>query len=47
MFPSRYVHMFPKQRDLMGFDEVGPLPSFLAVVWVTSSFNRGVPLRST
>lgn len=23
MFPSRYVHMFPRQRDLMGFDEVG------------------------
>lgn len=23
MFASRYVHMFPKQRDLMGFDEVG------------------------
>lgn len=22
MHPSRYVHMFPKQRDLMGFDEV-------------------------
>uniref|UniRef100_H3D6P7 Cerebral endothelial cell adhesion molecule n=1 Tax=Tetraodon nigroviridis TaxID=99883 RepID=H3D6P7_TETNG len=22
MFPSRYVHMFPKQRDLMGFDEI-------------------------
>lgn len=22
MYPSRFVHMFPKQRDLMGFDEV-------------------------
>ncbi|TMS08023.1 Procollagen galactosyltransferase 2 [Larimichthys crocea] len=22
MHPSRYVHMFPKQRDLMGFDEI-------------------------
>ncbi|KAA8584214.1 hypothetical protein FQN60_007999, partial [Etheostoma spectabile] len=22
MHPSRYVHMFPKQRDLMGFDEL-------------------------
>uniref|UniRef100_A0A3Q2T774 Cerebral endothelial cell adhesion molecule n=1 Tax=Fundulus heteroclitus TaxID=8078 RepID=A0A3Q2T774_FUNHE len=25
MRPSRYVHMFPKQRDLMGFDEVRAL----------------------
>lgn len=24
MSPSRYVHMLPKQRDLMGFDEVRP-----------------------
>lgn len=22
MYPSRFVHMFPRQRDLMGFDEV-------------------------
>uniref|UniRef100_A0A8C6Q590 Cerebral endothelial cell adhesion molecule n=1 Tax=Nothobranchius furzeri TaxID=105023 RepID=A0A8C6Q590_NOTFU len=22
MYPSRFVHMFPKQRDLMGFDEI-------------------------
>ncbi|XP_035995694.1 procollagen galactosyltransferase 2 [Fundulus heteroclitus] len=22
MRPSRYIHMFPKQRDLMGFDEI-------------------------
>lgn len=22
MYASRIVHMFPKQRDLMGFDEV-------------------------
>lgn len=23
MYPSRFIHMFPKQRDLLGFDEVG------------------------
>uniref|UniRef100_A0A3Q3AV41 Cerebral endothelial cell adhesion molecule n=1 Tax=Kryptolebias marmoratus TaxID=37003 RepID=A0A3Q3AV41_KRYMA len=27
MSPSRFVHMFPKQRDLMGFDEVALRPS--------------------
>lgn len=27
MLASRYIHMFAKQRDLMGFDEVGRAPS--------------------
>lgn len=29
MSPSRYVHMFQKQRDLMGFDEVRDLIVYL------------------
>lgn len=27
MLASRYIHMLAKQRDLMGFDEVGRSPS--------------------
>lgn len=37
MHPSRFIHMFPKQRDLMGFDEVGtPLQVFCCNLSVTN-----------
>ena len=45
MHPSRFVHVFPKQRDLLGFDEVRWVPSRGPRHHV--SYCRGLPHHSS